>query len=716
MKPFKRTLVVKLLGRQASYGFMVKKLKQIWERKCNIDVFDLENDFYLVNFQHNDDYMEALTGGPWVILDAYLNVARWRPEFCPKNEKIESVVAWVRFPDLPAPLFDKKFLLNLGNAIGKAIRLDIHTAHRARGKFARMCVELDLTKPLIPEFNVEGKVLSVVYESLGLLCNKCGWVGHHKEGCAEFHRRKMEAGMDVEVPEENQRNEEKKMEDKELWKTVQRARRPRNSAIPMKPPQQGSRFAVLNMETEEEGVSGEGNRAQEGSEPNEGMKTVQKEVPHSFPRESGEKSKVKSVPRGLEVRRSNNTRLSGKDNRKEKVVSGSWKTGLTKGRVDKGSIRGTQEVLSSIERVPESDPNLYKWKGVNAEGKENLNPGESLGMPSRGGNMETDERAMIGDKDEPIESCSMSIEERCATPSLADARGAASKGFAAVLRDMKHRYKLDVVVIMEPRISGRVASNVIKNWGFQYSVRKEAEGFSGGIWILWSREDLVVDVLEIEEQFIHCRVRVSNKSMMFTAVYAHPNEQRRHGCWERLFNLSLEITEPWLLGGDFNKIKTPLEQKGGGRINEARCRNFNSWIQDCHLIDLEASGPLYTWKGPQWEGLGRVYKRLDRCLCNVAWQDQFQDAIIKTLPRVCSDHHPIFVKLGADYRGKMAKPFRFEATWQMHDSFAEIVKENWREEEEAHANLVCLQQILLEWNKDVFGRIELRKQRLLNRG
>ncbi|KAI9126041.1 hypothetical protein K1719_003459 [Acacia pycnantha] len=137
MRPFRRTLIVKLLGRQPSYSFMVKKLRQIWKRKGQIDIFDLENDFYLVSFQHLDDYMEALTGGPWVILDAYLNVARWRPNFCLENAKIESVVAWVRLPDLPVPLFDKKFLLNLGNAIGKAIRLDIHTAQRARGKFAR---------------------------------------------------------------------------------------------------------------------------------------------------------------------------------------------------------------------------------------------------------------------------------------------------------------------------------------------------------------------------------------------------------------------------------------------------------------------------------------------------------------------------------------------------------------------------------------------------
>ncbi|KAI9107225.1 hypothetical protein K1719_021834 [Acacia pycnantha] len=179
-------MVVNLLGRQPSYGFMVKKLKQIWERKGQIDVFDLENDFYLVNFQKIDDYMEPLTGRPWVIPKTYLSVARWRPDFSPKQEKIVLIVTWIRFPDLPVPLFDKKFLLNLGNSNGKAIRLDIHTTQRMQGRFARVCVELDLNKPLVPQFSVEGQTLSVVYESLGKICNNCGRVGHIKEGCEAF--------------------------------------------------------------------------------------------------------------------------------------------------------------------------------------------------------------------------------------------------------------------------------------------------------------------------------------------------------------------------------------------------------------------------------------------------------------------------------------------------------------------------------------------------
>ena len=39
-----------------------EEIKPILGEESNIDVFDLENDYYLVNFQYQEDYMEALTG------------------------------------------------------------------------------------------------------------------------------------------------------------------------------------------------------------------------------------------------------------------------------------------------------------------------------------------------------------------------------------------------------------------------------------------------------------------------------------------------------------------------------------------------------------------------------------------------------------------------------------------------------------------------------
>ncbi|KAI9127053.1 hypothetical protein K1719_001612 [Acacia pycnantha] len=639
---------------------MVKKLRQIWERKGQIDIFDLENDFYLVSFQHLDDYMEALTGGPWVILDAYLNVARWRPDFCPKNAQIESVVAWVRLPDFPTPLFNKKFLLNLGNAIGKAIKLDIHTAQRARGKFARMCVELDFTKALILEFNVEGHVLSVVYESLGLLCTICGWFGHNKEGCAEFHRKKDSASMDVEEKGNDSIVGNKSEGEKELWKTVQRTRRQRSYPMTAQPTQSGSRFSVLAEDVGVEGVTVGSMSKHVLSEKVPGVDKVQKEGIPNPQRKKGVNRGMGVKPRTVEKVMVSKEKTLVKEGQHSKMEK-------TKGPLLRKKPEGAGAVLIeiqnkgwSVEGVPESNPSLHKWNGVTRVDKENLHPGMFSDRTEGKEVLGTDGQRIDGDDGDPIEAYEMCSEEGGETLCLGDVRGATSKGFAAILRDLKHRHRLDVVVILEPRVSGSGADRIIKNWGFKQSVRREAEGFLGGIWILWNLEELVVDVILLDEQFIHCNLCLGGKKMAFTAVHASPNESRRHRICDILYNYSTDSYVPWLLAGDFNEIKSPLEQKGGGRVNESRCRKFKDWIQDCNFIDIDTHGPFFTWKGPKWNGLDRVYKRLDRCLCNVKWQEEFENAVVKIMPRIGSDHHPIICDKGyLVRRGRDSGEFKY---------------------------------------------------------
>ncbi|KAI9123772.1 hypothetical protein K1719_005072 [Acacia pycnantha] len=191
-------------------------------------------------------------------------------------------------------------------------------------------------------------------------------------------------------------------------------------------------------------------------------------------------------------------------------------------------------------------------EGVKSVDKENLDPGE--GCSSTDGNVDMDTTDLHIDKDqELLECCGLRRENG----------GAASKGVAAVFRDLKYRHKLDVVVILEPRVSGRAVDKIIKGWGFNHSVRKEAEGFSGGIWILWNLNELRIDVRVLNEQFIHCHLSLHGKKMLFTAVYATPNVSKRDRIWDMLQSMAGEINEPWLLVGDFNEIKTPLEQKGG---------------------------------------------------------------------------------------------------------------------------------------------------------
>ncbi|CAN1140772.1 hypothetical protein LINPERPRIM_LOCUS25038 [Linum perenne] len=60
-----------------------------------------------------------------------------------------------------------------------------------------------------------------------------------------------------------------------------------------------------------------------------------------------------------------------------------------------------------------------------------------------------------------------------------------------------------VVVLLEPRVSGDVGSAVSKKLLFDSSFFVEAQGFSGGIWLLWNEFVIKIKVLASSNQFIH---------------------------------------------------------------------------------------------------------------------------------------------------------------------------------------------------------------------
>lgn len=83
-----------------------------------------------------------------MIGDHYLRVQRWSPNFDVETKAIRSLPVWVRFPILPVEYYSKKWLKRAGDKIGKTIKIDDATRAITHDKFARVCVEIDLGRPL----------------------------------------------------------------------------------------------------------------------------------------------------------------------------------------------------------------------------------------------------------------------------------------------------------------------------------------------------------------------------------------------------------------------------------------------------------------------------------------------------------------------------------------------------------------------------------------
>ncbi|XP_019149842.1 PREDICTED: uncharacterized protein LOC109146642 [Ipomoea nil] len=181
--PWRQALIVKVMGRKVGYTYLQRRLASMWKPKRSMDLIAIDNDYFLVRFGSVDDMEFAMYEGPWMVLGHYLIVKPWEPNFDPFNDTVEKVFVWIRVPSLPAEYFDFIFLRKLGNKLGRTVRVDQATSLVSRGMFARVCMEIDMRKPLVSKFTHEGKVQQVEYEGMHLVCFACGLYGHAKEAC-----------------------------------------------------------------------------------------------------------------------------------------------------------------------------------------------------------------------------------------------------------------------------------------------------------------------------------------------------------------------------------------------------------------------------------------------------------------------------------------------------------------------------------------------------
>ncbi|CAN1191249.1 Uncharacterized protein At4g02000 [Linum perenne] len=249
-KPWSKAIVVKVLEKSFSYLSIKKRLEFLWAKAGRIQVADLANSFFLVRFSSEDDYQRAAFGGPWKIFDYYITVGRWSPSF-DEEEPIKKILTWVRLPRLPIHYFNEVAVTRIGNYIGKTIRLDLATSSGARARYARVCVEIDLTKPLLGKYSIDNRIYRVEYESLENICFSCGTYGHKEDRCPDKEVA-MPTGAAVERPHEEVKSPEG---DVGCWMTVSRRNRKRDSGLKASTSSEkgsGSRFTVLSSD---EGVS-----------------------------------------------------------------------------------------------------------------------------------------------------------------------------------------------------------------------------------------------------------------------------------------------------------------------------------------------------------------------------------------------------------------------------------------------------------------------------
>ncbi|GLT62645.1 hypothetical protein SLA2020_352640 [Shorea laevis] len=186
--PWKNAVIIKLLGKSINFHVLHARLLKEWRTEHEFEVIDIGMGYFIVRFATPEDCSMALIGGPYKFFNHYLAVQPWEPGFQPARAKAPKTAVWVKLHGVPSMCYQEAIVLYLASKLGKPIKVDSITLLGTREKFARVCIEVDLSQqlPSLVDLDLEElpqSLIMVEYEGLHKICFHCGEFGHTEETC-----------------------------------------------------------------------------------------------------------------------------------------------------------------------------------------------------------------------------------------------------------------------------------------------------------------------------------------------------------------------------------------------------------------------------------------------------------------------------------------------------------------------------------------------------
>ena len=188
--PFRYALVGKFARGRPSLE-LVRKFFVTLDLKQPVSVGLLDPRHILIRVADERDYHRLWLRAVWYVQGRPMKLFKWTPSFHVDREP-SVVPVWVSLPKLPIHLFNRECLFQIVATLGVPLYVDAATAALSRPSVARVCVEVDLLKPLVSRVWIgnggqEGFWLNLDIEHLPAYCSGCFRQGHSKDDCVMLH-------------------------------------------------------------------------------------------------------------------------------------------------------------------------------------------------------------------------------------------------------------------------------------------------------------------------------------------------------------------------------------------------------------------------------------------------------------------------------------------------------------------------------------------------
>ena len=244
-------------------------------------------------------------------------------------------------------------------------------------------------------------------------------------------------------------------------------------------------------------------------------------------------------------------------------------------------------------------------------------------------------------------------------------------------KDFISSNKFSICAILETHVNSQNADSVAQficpnfSWIYNYEYH-----YNGRIWVGFDHSIWKLDVFAKSSQHITCKVTdLANSNWYFvTFVYGSNCAVERRLLWNDILSVRDAIgNSAWTLLGDFNICLGPAESSRGGSWSSAMV-DFRECLVAAEIMDLRGSGSRFSWWNSNINA--PVFKKLDRCLVNANWLQEFSLSYSCCMARGISDHHPVALSLGLPEE-RIFKPFQFFQHLINDPQFSTVVSNAW---------------------------------------
>ena len=179
---------------------LCSKIEKIWKTAAGWKMGPLGKGYYDFHFDVVEDYKKIWAAGTVNLKPGLLRFSQWIEGFKLLAQKQTHVSLWICLMELPQEYWRERTLKEIASAVGTPIDIDGPTRNRSFGHYARILVDIDLSKKAYDEVLVERDsfafMVEIQYERRPLFCHHCYSIGHNITTCRWLQPQAVKEKMD----------------------------------------------------------------------------------------------------------------------------------------------------------------------------------------------------------------------------------------------------------------------------------------------------------------------------------------------------------------------------------------------------------------------------------------------------------------------------------------------------------------------------------------